>query len=138
MEFEEYNVFINKTICEENVKREIIKKQKIIDEIAKKLEGRRFTKKTIETVFDAMLNVIPDILSDDAVKKLKEEKVILKLRLDGVGAFYIKKLLPRKYCVPSESEFGATSHLVEKQESHSVGFRIANDLKRKLNKKEVS
>ena len=111
---------------------ETIKKQKIIDEIAKKLQGKGLTKKTIETIFDATLNVISEILVDYGVKKLKENNIQIKLRLYGLGTFHMKKVRPRTYVVPSEVG------LIEKKECVKLGFKISHFLQTKLNKKEVS
>lgn len=117
------------------MKNESIQKIDLIARIDTKLKDHNFTKKTIETIFDATLNVISEILSDDAVKKLKEENARLQIRLYGIGSLSVKKVSARKYCLPAGTLDKNASSIIEKEESLAVHFTPNVVLKRKVNKK---
>lgn len=109
---------------------ETFKKEDLISAIFSYLSSNKdekFTKKTIETVFDATLNVLSDILSDNAAKKLKKEHVKLVLRLQGIGSLSLVKRDATTYTVPGKGV------IVKKDETLRLKFTPSEVIKRKLN-----
>lgn len=110
---------------------ETFKKEDLISAVFTHLSSSdnnsKFTKKSIETIFDATLDVISNILSEDAVKKLKKEHTKLVLRLQGIGSFSLVKRNAATYTIPGKDV------TIEKDETLRLKFNPSEVIKRKLN-----
>ncbi len=91
--------------------------------------NNKFDKKEIEVAFKAIVKTMFTILSEDAVKKLKEENITLLLRLQGIGSLSLAKRKPTSYRIPN------TGVTVEKDETLRVKFMPSKAIKERVNKK---